>query len=344
MKKFLFSVLAFILSFNTVSADAAQDDRKPATTTIQTAPVKNYAEPVDNLIGNYNNEVKIIFSDIDETLVPLKKDYTAPVVPKEAFEEFNKLKEANIPIILATGRGRNEIPELLEQLNFNGEYLILLQGGEILDSKGNVIYTNGISAKTSKKILSEIEKIKKENHMNSKFYISANGMQYSTEEFILPYNGKSVNVIKSLDDLGSNFVAGKFLIYEPDIAKRQIIKSRLLKKFPGYQIVLTAGGFCDITNPTCTKGNAVKEVSKMMSIDLKNAVVFGDSENDISMFDVVRQAGGIAIAVDNAMPGLKSHANYITKSVYVGGENYAIDKILKNNVVLKQKFVEKVAR
>jgi hypothetical protein len=56
-----------------------------------------------------------------------------------------------------------------------------------------------------------------------------------------------------------------------------------------------------------TKANAVAQVAARAGVDMGNVTVFGDQVNDIPMFDVA----GHAVAVENAVPELKPHADEI---------------------------------
>ena len=54
-------------------------------------------------------------------------------------------------------------------------------------------------------------------------------------------------------------------------------------------------------------------------------MVFGDSENDISMFEIA----GMAVAVENAMETAKAKATHFTKSNNENGVAYFIEEYLK---------------
>ncbi len=52
-------------------------------------------------------------------------------------------------------------------------------------------------------------------------------------------------------------------------------------------------------------------------------------KNDISMLKLVKDQGGLAVAVGNAMPKTKNSANFTTAPVTQDGFAKAIDKIIK---------------
>lgn len=64
-----------------------------------------------------------------------------------------------------------------------------------------------------------------------------------------------------------------------------------------------------------SKATALIEVLKKVNVPIENSYFFGDGFNDIQMMDTV----GNAIAMGNAHESVKSHADYICKSVREDG-------------------------
>ena len=60
-----------------------------------------------------------------------------------------------------------------------------------------------------------------------------------------------------------------------------------------------------------------------MNIDIKDVAVFGDSPNDVSMFEVA----GISVAVDNAVGEVKALATHKTAANYEDGVALALDDL-----------------
>lgn len=201
-----------------------------------------------------------------------------------------------------------------------------MHGAEIYNSKLELIHADYIDKELLKEIVGSIDEFAMQNNSDTKFYFVYDGEQYSTRPFRLPYNGKNVKVVKTLDELGENYAVGKLLICEEE--KRLALQKFLTERFSGLNVELSGASYCDITNKNATKGIAIKHLSQMLNINLKNSVVFGDAENDKSMFEVVSASGGITIAVDNAVDVIKQRADYRTKSIYEDGFSYAVEKIV----------------
>ena len=66
--------------------------------------------------------------------------------------------------------------------------------------------------------------------------------------------------------------------------------------------------FFDIVNGYVCKGNAINSLLKILNIKKENSICFGDSINDISMFNNV----GISVAMGNSIDELKNIADYVT--------------------------------
>lgn len=69
--------------------------------------------------------------------------------------------------------------------------------------------------------------------------------------------------------------------------------------------------FTDITSNDADKGKGILAIARHQGFDPSRTIAFGDGGNDLSM---ILQAG-IGVAMGNATPNLKQHADYITTSV-----------------------------
>ena len=90
----------------------------------------------------------------------------------------------------------------------------------------------------------------------------------------------------------------------------------------GYDIVLSKN---KIVYGGSNKGAALKYLDQENLIDLNHTLVFGDSYNDIEMFEVAKYK----VAMGNGVPPLKKMANFTTKDVNQEGIAYFINQLLK---------------
>ncbi|NKC01708.1 MAG: Cof-type HAD-IIB family hydrolase [Pseudomonadales bacterium] len=112
------------------------------------------------------------------------------------------------------------------------------------------------------------------------------------------------------------------------------IRSELQEKFadqvnifdsigPSGKIIIT------ITAKAATKGAALQAACEEMGITREQVVAFGDAENDLEMF----KAAGAAVAMGQADETTKSHADYVTRANHEAGVGYAVDQILKGEIL-----------
>ncbi|MHC1567033.1 MAG: phosphoglycolate phosphatase [Candidatus Syntropharchaeia archaeon] len=88
--------------------------------------------------------------------------------------------------------------------------------------------------------------------------------------------------------------------------------------------VVDTGFAIHIKKKGVNKGKALKKVSEMIGIDIKDFVGIGDAENDKEMLEIV----GFGIAVGNAREEIKEIADYVTKGEYGEGVAEAVDMLL----------------
>lgn len=241
---------------------------------------------------------KLLATDLDGTLLKDNK------VTKENSESVDKLLKSENLLVISTGRPYNGITMLKEENNINANYYILLNGALILDSLGNKIYQKIIKKDIIKDILNYLIE---ENLYTS---IESGFLTYMlTDRVDVPYpNKKRVNSIDEIDE-GLSLIS----LYNQLKDREEIenIKNRINKKYGNYVIAYRNDIYIDVVPIGCSKGNALKELIKQEGISEENAYAIGDSWNDISMFEVVKNS----FTFHHVEHELKNHASYLVSSV-----------------------------
>lgn len=295
------------------------------------AHVKDSPLPVNTLAHTRGKPIKLVFSDIDGTILKFESKKKCPIVPEEIKTAVRILEQNNIPLVLVTGRSYYEAKSIYDEMGVKNNYLVALQGGEIISPEGKLIHKDKLKDEKVKKITKEILKYTKKTGINVSLYYFANGQVYTESNIPLRYNWEKTTQINSLKTTDLNNDCGKIVIFNTDTQKLKQIQTHLKKKFNNVKIDITTDSYCDITSPSATKANAIKKLSKLYGVDLSETAAFGDSENDISMLKLIKENGGAAIAVENAMPELKIYANYKTDSVNNFGFAKGVNEIIKLN-------------
>ena len=66
--------------------------------------------------------------------------------------------------------------------------------------------------------------------------------------------------------------------------------------------------YFEIVPKGLNKGNAVRNMCRMLGIDLADTIAAGDEENDLTMIE----AAGVGVAMANGIPAAKALADYVT--------------------------------
>jgi Cof subfamily protein (haloacid dehalogenase superfamily) len=88
-------------------------------------------------------------------------------------------------------------------------------------------------------------------------------------------------------------------------------------------VVRTTSDFVEIMAPGVSKGVALRELARRLSIAPEEIVAIGDGENDISLIE----AAGLGIAMGNAMPALRERASQLTLSNSEDGVADALERL-----------------
>lgn len=109
----------------------------------------------------------------------------------------------------------------------------------------------------------------------------------------------------------------KILLFSPTPEQETYLRS--IKEF---EVVSSGENSLDIMQKGSTKGNAVIALAKHLDVSIKNVAVFGDNENDISMF----HCGALSVAMGNSLEFVKAEAQYVTATNAESGVAQAIEK------------------
>lgn len=251
-----------------------------------------------------NHNITAIVSDFDGTI--LRQGMTKPSV--ELLKMIEMLLEKNILFIAASGRQYANLKNLMcsvaERIGF------IAENGSLIIWNNKVLY-KGVMEKA---IVTElIEDMKKQP--DSEILVSGEETCYivpNTPEYTYKLQHIVKNVVTILNDfqeIKEDVI--KVSIYYPKGIPAEM-EAAFHKKYDKELLVVESGdGWLDFMAKNSGKGAALKLLSEKVGLDLKQTVAFGDSENDISMF----QAVGLSFAMETAREEVKNAADFVCNSV-----------------------------
>lgn len=263
--------------------------------------------------------IKMVATDIDGTIVKWDTGFSDNV--KNCIRRM--IKEG-IKVVLVTGRMHCATLHIAKELGLETP-IVSYQGGLIKDCSGKTLYQNNLSDDYAKKII----KWAHENDIHINLYLDDKLYVEKDNDFVRKYtDGKFVSYdVCSFDKLDICNVNKILAIDYNDADRVTGWVDELHTKYPELYVVKSTPYFCEIGNPEATKCLGVEFLAKQWGIKKEEILTIGDQNNDIELL----KAGGIAVAMGNATPELKTYATYITDTVENDGFVKAMEKFVFRN-------------
>lgn len=246
-------------------------------------------------------DIKIIFFDIDGTLIDMRKKQ----ITEKVRYTLLKLKENGMKLCIATGRSPMQVPQFPEVefdsfLTYNGSYCF--------DSEQD-IFSNPLKKEDVCTIMKNAKNIGRPMTLATKSRLAANGSDQDLKE----YYGFSGQKIKIADDFDQ--VAAREEIYQIMLGCRKEEYKAVMKDVKDARITAWWDRAVDIIPADGGKGTAITKILAYYHLDREAAMAFGDGNNDIEMLKAV----GTGIAMKNASTELKAIADDICDDVAKDG-------------------------
>lgn len=279
---------------------------------------------------------KLIALDLDGTLLN-----SNGCISDETIKSIKIAIEENVQIIPATGRNISLICEEIRSIK-GINYVIASNGAAVIDLKQNkIIFSEYIATD----ILKEIIEIIREYPIAIEFY--ADGYSYMDEDVWANPNKyklteENLNLLsdnhKMVKNILSKIIKGENLSWVDSVEKINIpflsenmknkIFNRLLAIKDKVKVTSSVKDNVEINAVNANKGNGLKEISKLLDINLEETVAIGDNNNDIEMLEMA----GVGIAMGNASNDIKMKADFVTLNNDENGVGKAVLEILKKNI------------
>ncbi len=270
----------------------------------------------------------LFLSDLDFTL--LRDDTTLSKFTKEIWNRVSYKTKLSI----ATARSYTGVKELLKGLRLS-EPLILLDGAVIANPDGSILHIASIDKELGNAI---IDLAKKEFQLEPLIV----AYQEGRESFHYPKNLNRFQkeLIQTMKMRNRIFSDHKLqaqeqnlkIVYQLESALSFEFEEKLTKAF-GDSIEIKNSKdpyfnchFITILHPLGDKGHALLKLEEIENIAKEKTTVFGDSYNDIGIFE----AAGKKVAVANAVDALKQRADIVLKE---SNNEDAVAKYLQKEIL-----------
>ena len=194
--------------------------------------------------------------------------------PASAVEAITKLVKNGHQAWLCTGRSRAFVPDYLEQIPFTG---MISACGCTIEKDGKRLFNKEM---TTEAAWHSVEVLRKYGMIP--VMEGADWMYYDKDEYNTDINWYADLITKALG------------------AKWRHVGEGLA----GDTIEMIPKGF--------SKAVGIAAVCRIFDIAHEDTIVFGDSNNDLSMFEYAKTK----VAMGNAAPGIKKLADYVTTDIF----------------------------
>lgn len=250
---------------------------------------------------------KIIFFDVDGTLTSYKNG----IILDSTKQAIQQLIKQGIRVVAATGRPLSMCAEIAAL----GIDTFITANGAYVKHKNKIIH----KITMDKKIVKDVMDFASKEGNALTFYsekLHINGVQ----------NSDVLNALKETLSL-TDYPAVSKKAYENDtflmcLFANEYMIQKYKEKFPTLTFKRWHPSILNVLENDVSKSLAILKVLEFFNIDKKEAIAFGDGENDIDMIELV----GFGIAMGNANGKLKSVADFVTKGSDEDGIMYALDK------------------
>ncbi|MGN1392096.1 MAG: HAD family hydrolase [Sharpea porci] len=245
-----------------------------------------------------------IFFDIDGTIFDGKE------IHQEVIQAIKATQAKGHYCFIASGRPRSFISNEVLKIGFDG--YILANGATVLFEE-KILSHKYLPQEPIKKLLHYCDE------QNIEYILLTENAGYLRKEYTYLrhfYPMAHVDTSNFITDFKNEDILDQLVKIEvhPETEDQYDMFKTILGD--DFFIMLPAGsGVAEISRRDVDKGTAIKHVIQYLNLSLSDSYAFGDSANDIGMFEAVAHS----IAMANAHDDVQSRAEYICESVYDNG-------------------------
>ena len=236
---------------------------------------------------------KAVISDLDGTL--LSRGHHVTKFTKNVIKEIIK---KGIKFYIASGRSYDQIGYVTEQLELKIP-IIAANGARIFDADGNMIYEKGLSSKAAKAILElDYENIAEGSHLN---IFSGNDWIITKGTAQKVYDRISRDVKVDFKEISKEKLPNLPILkifYIGEHEQLVNLEKAILKIRNDVNVIFVNNYCMEVMSKGANKGAAAKFLLEREGLELKDAVAFGDGENDFEMLTMVGKGFAMGNSID----------------------------------------------
>lgn len=270
-------------------------------------------------------KIKMIALDLDGTTL------TRNGLTRRTRETLEEAISQGIAVVIATGRPYTALPEKVKEIR-GLDYVVISNGAHIIRAdSGEFLYSNYIDEKASLSVrdflMGEGFPVEVftggEAFVDRKLYdeMAQTGSTYLSAKYILRTRKPVDNIFEFWKEHAAEIenVNVQFEFQEDRYRMKDI-----LSRFDKITLTSSTHHNLEVGGATTSKAAALKEVCRMMNLNMENVMAFGDSPNDSAMI----KAAGIGIAMGNSTEDVLEIADAVAPTNDEEGVAYTVRMLL----------------
>lgn len=260
--------------------------------------------------------MKVLFSDFDGTLVEGNKELS-----QKNKEMMKRLQDEGHLMVICTGRNIKEFQKDQQVFHFPFDYLVLNNGGHIVDKNYQTLYEKVIDQQVGIDILDHSTSYP---HMWSYFcdgketYAYKDGITYD-------HSIGDVPIDKDFISLYHHAHHFQILCFNQDDAGMQDTKVCYNYVQEHYQNEVEAYfnlHYVDVVPYGCSKGTGIHQLLKLLKQDIEEVYAIGDSYNDLSMIQEATHGYTFHHAHEDIRQATKRYVHFVYEVIedMLGGQ------------------------
>lgn len=249
-------------------------------------------------------DIKLIAFDIDGTIIT-----DDGKVLKETKDIIKKLKEKGIEIVLCTGRSFSGFYWIRQELGLMAydDYSITCTGAFVRqNATGKAILEKSLSKSDIEKIYTKLDDENIDYRLDTRDVLYSNS-ENPTEEFLNDQAVVRMPWLKyeSLDDIEVSI--GRACFVSDENTLNEFEKRHKAALYESYRYMRNDRRITEILNKDAGKSETLKDLAKMLNLDMENIMYFGDGANDVKSI----KAAGIGVAMGSGRDAAKAAADFV---------------------------------
>lgn len=242
-------------------------------------------------------QIKMIICDMDGTLLDNQKK-----LPPHFNQIYKELYDRNIIFAISSGRQMGEVKKYFED---NKTIYLMAENGGYIQHNGETLLADYMNQKDVYKLVSYVNTLKGMAPM-----LSGKKAMYAfnkDKELISKHTSHfSISYVEEIEDIDDDIF--KITVCDPIDPVKNCLRGPL-SLIKGFEVKPSGDCWIDINKKGQSKADSVVFLQNKLGISEEETMVFGDSDNDLSMF----KHAYYSYAMKNADHFIQKNAHYVTE-------------------------------